>query len=157
MINCQSANPAENKPEVKIDVQEKSEKMAEDVKIMPLPTPVPEQALKPSPMDIVAPVHVQPSIKSPTASVPKETVKDQGSAAELSERFIKEEAFISTSNNDEYHERILSDFKLDDNKALNDLFYKHVPQLKKSSLLTLDLSLAQNVFRQNLTTFRTNE
>ena len=145
MINCQSANPAENKPEVKVDAPEKA---AEDAKIVPLLIPVSEQVAKPSPMDISPSAHVQP----PTASVPKEAVKDQGSAAELSERFVKDEAFISTSNNDEYHERILSDFKLDDNKALNDLFYKYVPQLKKSSLLTLDLSLAPSVPSQNLTT-----
>ncbi len=48
--------------------------------------------------------------------------------------------FVFPSNNDAYHEKLLTLLKINNNKPLNALYYNVVPRISKGSLLMLDLS-----------------
>jgi len=137
MINNQASNPAGNaaansasKP-MDIPVQD-----AVPVKTESVPAPLPAMRRAPSE------VPPQTSLSPP----PKETARDQESCADASERTAKEDVFIVPSNNDIYHEKILSLLKISNNRILNTLYYKVVPQISKSTLLSLDLSATLTVF-----------
>jgi len=84
-----------------------------------------------------------PRMTTPIRNLPSENPQSD-SNSEASERISKEETFIMPSNNDGYHEQILSMLKISNNKSLNGLYYKLVPQINKGSLLMLDLSASQN-------------
>lgn len=62
---------------------------------------------------------------------------------------VKEE-FVNPSSNEGYHEKILALLKITNNKVLNSIYNKSVPQISKNSLLLLDLTLAQNVSESRL-------
>lgn len=79
------------------------------------------------------------------SGVQKESSKDQESYPEGSERAPREEMYINPKINDPYHEQILGLLKIVNNKTLNSIYYRVVPQIKKNSLLALDLSYPPSV------------
>ncbi len=89
------------------------------------------------------PKPAEPSV-APVPKNPPSEVPQSESLADISERTQKEEAFIVPVNNDGYHEKILSMLKIANNKPLNLMYYKIVPQINKGSLLMLDLSTSLN-------------
>ena len=70
----------------------------------------------------------------------REMIREQESGPDASEKMSKDENFIFPLNNDGYHDKILNLLKINNNKALNTLYYKVVPQIKKNNLLALDMS-----------------
>ena len=81
------------------------------------------------------PVTSNPQTKNLSSEVPQSE-----SMADVSEKTVKEETFIIPSNNDSYHEKILNLLKIGNNKPLNSIYYRMVPQINKGSLLVHDLS-----------------
>ena len=55
------------------------------------------------------------------------------------------EEFINPTINEGYHEKILTLLKITNNKTLNGIYFKTVPQISKNALLLLDMTLAQSV------------
>ncbi len=110
----------------------------------PVPAPAPPAAPASNPPAATAKIVLKeqptatPEQRPTTPKAPTEP-RDPESQADASERVPKED-FIFPSNNDAYHEKILSLLKISNNKPLNMLYYKVVPQISKGNLLMLDLS-----------------
>lgn len=74
-----------------------------------------------------------------------ESGNSQGILHEQSDSLPREESLISPSENDSYHEKMLSLLQITNNQMLNNWYYQVVPQIAKSSLLAFDPSLSPTV------------
>jgi len=73
------------------------------------------------------------------------TPEPQPAPAQMQPPVVKDE-LISPIANEPYHEKILNLLKITNNKALNSIYHKIVPQISKNGLLLLDLTMSQAVF-----------
>ena len=86
-----------------------------------------------------------PAISSQQANTvtAKEVTTPQKEPAEIT---MPPDLLINTSFNEDYHEKILTLLKITNNKVLNSIYCKTVPQVNRNALLMFDLTLAPNVF-----------
>ena len=63
------------------------------------------------------------------------------------ENSTQAEEFIIPSENNEYHEHMLTLLKIKNNPNLNHFFYDNVAQIKKSLIISADLASNENAYK----------
>lgn len=155
-----NANPPENEPAVKKEAppQEINPPVPSEVaveapanaeqNVAPEPNSVPAQEIPETESQALEEDKSKPPAtqrESPNES--QRLMLEMGQMSSMSEGTSRtpQDELISFSDNEAYHEKVLTLLKINNNKALNSIYKRHVPTISKNALLMFDLTLASSV------------